>query len=110
MANNRDDFAPEIRNSAWWASDTRQAANGKAVDTILIKQGKLPPPDLSHIEAVQMGHVMQPVIGRLAQDRLKMEFHHTMFLKSKYLWRFWILTFVILFSINQRRCLVHKSC
>ena len=73
MANNRDDFAPEIRNSAWWASDTRQAANGKAVDTILIKQGKLPPPDLSHIEAVQMGHVMQPVIGRLAQDKLQME-------------------------------------
>lgn len=73
MANDRDDFAPEIRNSAWWASDTRQAANGKALDAILIKQGKMAPPDLSQVEAVQMGHVMQPVIGRLAQDKLRME-------------------------------------
>jgi predicted phage-related endonuclease len=30
-------------------------------------------PDLSHIEAVQMGHVLEPVIGRLVQDRLKVE-------------------------------------
>ena len=37
------------------------------------KQGKIDPPDLSQVEAVQMGHVMQPIIGRLAQDRLNME-------------------------------------
>jgi predicted phage-related endonuclease len=73
MANDRNDFAPEIRNTAWWASDTRQAVNGKALEAVLIKQGKMPPPDLSQIEAVQMGHVMQPVIGRLAQDKLKLE-------------------------------------
>lgn len=73
MANDRDDFAPEIRNSAWWASDTRQVMNGKAVEVIMQKQGKIDPPDLSQIEAVQMGHVMQPIIGRLAQDRLNME-------------------------------------
>ena len=73
MANDRNDFAPEIRNTAWWASDTRQAINGKALEAVLIKQGKMPPPDLSQIEAVQMGHVMQPVIGRLAQDKLKLE-------------------------------------
>ena len=30
-------------------------------------------PDLSGIEAVQMGHVMQPIIGRLASDKLKLE-------------------------------------
>ena len=30
-------------------------------------------PDLSDVEAVQMGHVMQPLIGRLAQDRLQIE-------------------------------------
>ena len=30
-------------------------------------------PDLSGIEAVQMGHVMQPVIGRLAQAKLGVE-------------------------------------
>ena len=73
MANDRSDFAPDIRNSAWWASDTRQAINGHAVETILIKQGKQPPPDLSGVEAVQMGHVMQPTIGRLASNKLKME-------------------------------------
>jgi len=73
MANDRNDFAPEIRNSAWWASDTRQAVNGKAVEVILTKQGTIPPVDLSDVEAVQMGHVMQPVIGRLVSERLKME-------------------------------------
>jgi len=73
MANARDDFAPEIRNSAWWASDTRMVMNGKAVEVIMQKQGKIDPPDLSQVEAVQMGHVMQPIIGRLAQDRLNME-------------------------------------
>jgi predicted phage-related endonuclease len=71
--NDRNDFEPSIRNAAWWASDTRQAIKGNALETVLIKQGKLDPPDLSNIEAVQMGHVMQPVIGRLAQDKLKME-------------------------------------
>ena len=73
MANDRDDFLPEIRNSAWWASDTRQVMNGKAVEVIMQKQGKIDPPDLSQVEAVQMGHVMQPIIGKLAQDRLQME-------------------------------------
>jgi predicted phage-related endonuclease len=73
MANDRNDFAPEIRNSAWWASDSRQAANGKGNDVVLTKLGLKEPPDLSEVEAVQMGHVMQPVIGRLAQNKLKME-------------------------------------
>ena len=73
MSNDRNDFAPEIRNAAWWASDTRQVLKGNGLQTVLIKQGKLPPPDLSGIEAVQMGHVMQPVIGKLAQDKLKIE-------------------------------------
>ena len=73
MANDRADFAPEIRNSAWWASDTRRAVNGKAVEVILEKQGKKPLDDLSHIEAVQMGHVMQPVIGQLVTSKLGLE-------------------------------------
>jgi len=73
MANDRGDFAPEIRNSAWWASDTRQAVNGKGVEVVLTKQGTIPPVDLSEVEAVQMGHVMQPVIGRLTSERLKLE-------------------------------------
>lgn len=73
MPNNREDFAPEVRNQAWWATDTRRAVNGKATEVILEKQGKKPLDDLSGIEAVQMGHVMQPVIGRLVTDRLGIE-------------------------------------
>jgi predicted phage-related endonuclease len=46
---------------------------GKANEVILTKQGKLDIPDLSGIEAVQMGHVMEPVIGRLAQAKLGVE-------------------------------------
>ena len=67
------DFSPETRNSAWWSGDSRRAASGKANEVILTKQGKMEIPDLSHIEAVQMGHVMEPVIGRLVQDKLKIE-------------------------------------
>jgi predicted phage-related endonuclease len=67
------DFTPETRNSAIWSGDSRKVANGKANEVILTKQGKLEIPDLSHIEAVQMGHVMEPVIGRLAQAQLGTE-------------------------------------
>jgi len=73
MANDRNDFSPEIRNSKWWSGDSRKVANGRAVDVILEKQGKKEIPDLSGVEAVQMGHVMQPLIGRLAQDKLQVE-------------------------------------
>jgi len=71
--NDRNDFEPAVRNAAWWSGDSRQVINGNAVETVLIKQGKLAPPDLSNVEAVQMGHVMQPILGKLAQDRLQME-------------------------------------
>jgi len=67
------DFSPEARDSAWWSGDSRIAAQGKANEAILIKQGKIPRPDLSGVEAVQMGHVMEPVIGRLAQAKLGIE-------------------------------------
>ena len=67
------DFTPEIRNSAWWSGDSRMAANGRAAEAILVKQGKIIPEDISDKENVKMGHVMQPVIGRLVQDRLQVE-------------------------------------
>ena len=67
------DFSPETRNSAWWSGDSRLAAQGRANEAILTKQGKMERPDLSNVEAVQMGHVMEPVIGKLAQDKLKVE-------------------------------------
>ena len=71
--NDQADFAPEVRRSAIWSGDSRKVANGKMVDVILEKQGKKEIPDLSGIEAVQMGHTMQPIIGKLAQQKLKME-------------------------------------
>lgn len=64
------DFSPATRNSAMWSGDARMIANGKANQVILTKLGKMEIPDLSGVEAVQMGHVMEPVIGRLAQERL----------------------------------------
>ena len=67
------DFSPETRNSAWWSGDSRLAAQGKANVAILTKQGKMEREDLSQVEAVQMGHIMEPVIGRLAQSKLKVE-------------------------------------
>ena len=67
------DFTPQTRNSAIWSGDSRRVAQGKANEVILTKQGKLEIPDLSTIEAVQMGHVMEPVIGRLAQAKLGVE-------------------------------------
>ena len=67
------DFDPDFRKQAWWSGDTRLAARGKANEAILTKLGKLDPPDLSNIEAVQMGHVLEPVIGRLAQAKLGVE-------------------------------------
>lgn len=73
MANDRDDFAPEIRNSAWWSGDSRMAANGRANEAIMQKTGLLAKPDLSGVEAVQMGHVMQPIIGQLASAKLGLE-------------------------------------
>jgi len=69
----RSDFSAEVRNSAWWSGDSRKAANGKAGEVVLTKLGMLPIPDLSQVEAVQMGHVMEPVIGRLAQAKLGVE-------------------------------------
>jgi predicted phage-related endonuclease len=71
--NDQNDFIPEIRNSAWWSGDSRKAANGKGNEAVLEKLGLKERPDLSQVEAVQMGHVMQPIIGRLAQDKLKIE-------------------------------------
>jgi len=64
------DFSPEVRSSAWWSGDTRKAVNGKAGEVILTKLGMLEPEDLSQVERVQMGHVMEPVIGRLASQKL----------------------------------------
>ena len=71
--NPQEHFEPSFRNQFWWASDSAQAVRGRANEVVMQKIGLMPPPDLSAVEKVQMGHVMQPVIGRLAQDKLKIE-------------------------------------
>lgn len=71
--NNQEDFAPTIRNSSWWSSDSRKAANGRANEAVLEKLGMMEREDLSGVEAVQFGLIMQPVIGRLVQERLGIE-------------------------------------
>jgi len=73
VANDRNDFLPEVRNSAWWSGDSRMAANGRGNDAVLQKLGLMERPDLSEVEAVQMGHVLQPLIGTLAQQKLGIE-------------------------------------
>lgn len=61
-------FSPEERKAAWWATDSRRSVSGHLVDVILEKTGKKPIDDLSDIEAVRMGLVMQPVIGKLFEE------------------------------------------
>lgn len=70
---NQSDFAPEVRAGAWWSGDSRKAANGRAADAILEKLGKKEPVDLSGVEAVQMGKIMEPTIARLFQDKHRIE-------------------------------------
>ena len=67
------DFSPQTRNSSIWSGDSRKVAQGKANEVILTKLGMMDIPDLSDVEAVQMGHVMEPVIARLAQNKLQIE-------------------------------------
>jgi predicted phage-related endonuclease len=70
---NQADFEPAVRAGAWWSGDSRKAANGRASDVILEKLGKKEIPDLSGIEAVQMGKVMEPTIARLFQEKHRIE-------------------------------------
>jgi len=70
MANAREDFDDAVRNKAWFSSDTRMALDGKAVTVILQKQGKAEREDLSQVEVVQAGHMMEPFIARIAEDKL----------------------------------------
>jgi predicted phage-related endonuclease len=64
------DFDHSFRKQAWWSGDSRRAASGHANEVILQKLDLMEVKDLSDNEAVQMGHVMEPVIGRLAEQKL----------------------------------------
>lgn len=61
------DFDPETRRQGWDATDSRRAVSGHLVDVLLEKRGQKPD-DLSGIEAVKMGLVMQPTIGKIFSE------------------------------------------
>ena len=64
-------FDLEERKKAIWASEAPRMLGIKpsAVQLWAEKVGQAQPPDLSAIEAVQMGHVMEPVILELFKDQ-----------------------------------------
>lgn len=59
-----DTFAPEIRNKALWSNDARRFVEGKAGEVYAEKIGLKELDDLSGIEHVHMGLVMQEPIMR----------------------------------------------
>lgn len=64
-----NDFAPEIRNSAWWSGDSRRAVKGGLIDVLREKKGlaEIEPVDS---EAAAMGKIMQPTILKLAEEKI----------------------------------------
>ena len=63
------DFDPEIRNAAIWSGDSRRIAAGNAASVVLEKLGRAEHEDLSGEEHVQMGHVIEPVVARIFEER-----------------------------------------
>jgi len=61
-------FAPEERQSAWWATDSRRAVSGQLLDVLLEKRGEKERANLSGIEAVQMGLFLESAIGKLWEE------------------------------------------
>lgn len=68
------DFSQENRNSGIWATDARKIIQGHAVQVWLEKTSRATPEDISDIEAVQMGKIMQEPIMRAAADRFGLRF------------------------------------
>jgi predicted phage-related endonuclease len=68
------DFSPEVRNAALWSNDARRFVEGKGGEVYAEKIGAIPQPDLSQVEAVQMGLVMQEPIMKEYARRNQIEF------------------------------------
>ena len=58
------DFTPEVRNQALWSGDARRFVEGKGGEVYAEKIGAKPLDDLSNVEVVQMGLVMQEPVMR----------------------------------------------
>ena len=63
-----------IRDSAIWSTEAGLIAEGKGGEVYLTKTGQKERPDLSEVEAVQMGIIMQEPIMRAAAGRWGWEF------------------------------------
>jgi len=68
------DFTPGVRNKALWSGDARRFVEGKGGEVYAEKLGIKEPDDLSDVEAVQMGLVMQEPIMREYARRNGIEF------------------------------------
>jgi predicted phage-related endonuclease len=66
-----DGFSQAERAAAWWATDSRRAVSGHLMDVILEKRGEKERADLSEVEAVQMGLIMQPTIAQIFTEQTK---------------------------------------
>lgn len=63
-----DGFSKEERATAWWATDSRRAVSGNLYEVLREKWGEIERADLSGIEAVRMGLIMQPAIADIFTD------------------------------------------
>ena len=72
MALSEKDLA--IRDKAIWSSDAGMIAEGKGGEVYLQKTGQKDAPDLSDVEPVQMGLLMQEPIMRIAAGRWGWDF------------------------------------
>jgi hypothetical protein len=68
------DFSPEVRNKALWSNDARRFVEGRGGEVYAEKIGAKGQDDLSQVEAVQMGLVMQEPIMREYARRNQIEF------------------------------------
>ncbi len=68
------DFSPEVRNQALWSNDARRFVEGKGGEVYAEKIGAKPMADLSGVEVVQMGLVMQEPIMREYARRNQINF------------------------------------
>jgi predicted phage-related endonuclease len=68
------DFSPEVRNAGLWSNDARRFVEGRGGEVYAEKIGAKPLDDLSNVEAVQMGLVMQEPIMREYARRNQIQF------------------------------------
>jgi predicted phage-related endonuclease len=64
-----NDFSDEVRQGAWWSTDSRRAVSGQLVDVIREKRGDKDRDNLDDEENVQMGLRLQGTIGLIFEEQ-----------------------------------------